>query len=98
MEAQSTETAQEKMETLSKFSRDWVTMTEAAAHLQVNKSTVREWIKKGRITAVRLGYKTVRVSSSSIAQMLSHPTEKEGRRTQRYIPRQRLCDGRQLTG
>ena len=76
MEAQSTDPAQEKMETLSKFSRDWVTMTEAAAYLQVNKATVREWIKKGRITAVRLGYKTVRVSSSSIRQMLSHPTER----------------------
>ena len=76
MEAQSTDPAQEKMETLSKFSRDWVTMTEAAAYLQVNKATVREWIKKGRITAVRLGYKTVRVSSSSIRQMLSHPPEK----------------------
>ncbi len=77
MEEQSTDPAQEKMETLSKFSRDWVTMTEAAAYLQVDKATVRAWIKKGRITAVRLGYKTVRVSSASIRQMLSDPQPPE---------------------
>ena len=47
MKEQLPDPAQEKMETLSKVSRDWVTMTEAAAYLQVNKATVREWIKKG---------------------------------------------------
>lgn len=77
MEAQSTDHAQEKMEPIRKLSRDWVTMTEAAAYLQVDKATVREWIKKGRITAVRLGYKTVRVSSASIRQMLSDPQPPE---------------------
>ena len=77
MKEQLPDPAQEKMEPIRKLSRDWVTMAEAAAYLHVNKGTVRAWIKKGRITAVRLGYKTVRVSSASIRQMLSDPQPPE---------------------
>jgi excisionase family DNA binding protein len=35
-----------------------LTITQAAEHLQVNKETIRRWIRSGELKATLLGYKS----------------------------------------
>ena len=49
---------------------DWVTPEHAAEYLGVSKQTVRAWCKAGKLRSAKLGHHTVRISTSSIEQML----------------------------
>jgi len=49
---------------------DWVTPGEAAAYLGVSKQTVRAWCAAGKLKSAKMGHHTVRISVSSIEQML----------------------------
>lgn len=50
---------------------DWVSPQEAADYLGVTKQTIRAWCKEGRLNYSKLGYRTLRISSSSIEKMMA---------------------------
>lgn len=52
------------------LSGDWVTPEEAAEYLGVSKQTVRAWCLAGKLRSAKLGHHTVRISVTSIEQML----------------------------
>jgi excisionase family DNA binding protein len=50
---------------------DWVTPQEAADYLGVAKNTVLAWCKAGRLVSSKLGYRTLRISATSIEKMMA---------------------------
>jgi excisionase family DNA binding protein len=44
----------------------WYTYKEVAEMLQVSTQTVRYWVKTGKLRVMRLGHRTVRISSDDI--------------------------------
>lgn len=60
-----------------RLSGDWVTPEEAAAYLGVSKQTVRAWCRAGKLRGAKLGHHTVRISTSSIEQMLERAKDNE---------------------
>ena len=49
---------------------DWVSPQEAAEYLGVTKQTVLAWCAAGKLVASKLGYRTIRISTSSIEKMM----------------------------
>jgi excisionase family DNA binding protein len=47
-----------------------LTVEQAAARLQVHPQTVRGWIRHGRIPAVRLGRRTIRIETRAIEALV----------------------------
>jgi len=45
------------------------TVKEVATELHVHEDTVRRWITEGKITVIRLGYRTVRISAEELARI-----------------------------
>jgi excisionase family DNA binding protein len=56
-----------------------LTVDQLAARLNLKASTVRNWVKAGRIPSVRLGYKTIRFSWLSVMTALQSPKLKGSR-------------------
>jgi len=48
----------------------WMTLGEVSEELKVHPSTVRLWVKEGRLAAVRAGGRKWRVRRSELARML----------------------------
>ena len=46
-----------------------LTVSEAAAELRVSKPTIRRWIDAGRLRAVRLGPRTVRIRRADLRRL-----------------------------
>ena len=46
-----------------------ITIRQAAEQLQVHPNTIKNWIKAGRIGAVKLSERTVRIEQSEIERM-----------------------------
>jgi excisionase family DNA binding protein len=53
--------------------RPYYSIAEAARVLNVSRSTVWRWIAAGRLKAIRLGPKTIRITPDDL-QRLMHPT------------------------
>lgn len=51
------------------------TPAQAAARLDVNQATIYLWIKRGIITAKRIGPKLLRIDGSEIARLLAAPAQ-----------------------
>lgn len=49
---------------------DWVSPQEAAEYLGVTKQTVLSWCSAGKLVSSKLGYRTIRISTSSIEKMM----------------------------
>jgi excisionase family DNA binding protein len=49
---------------------DWMTPDEAARYLSVSKQTVRALVKRGQLTASKIGYRTLRISTASLERMM----------------------------
>ncbi len=49
---------------------DWVSPQEAAEYLGVTKQTVLAWCAAGKLASSKLGYRTIRISTSSIEKMM----------------------------
>ena len=49
---------------------DWVSIAAAASYLGLSIAAVRSLIRKGKIDARKLGYRTVRISTISIEKMM----------------------------
>ena len=45
---------------------DWITLRETAERLQISEKSVRRWIADGRLKAVRVGPRMIRVDAASI--------------------------------
>ena len=39
----------------------WLTVKQAAALFQVNKRTILDWVKRGKLEGVKFGHRTVRI-------------------------------------
>lgn len=48
---------------------DWITLREAAERLQISEKSTRRWIADGRLKAVRIGPRMIRVDAASIAAL-----------------------------
>jgi len=48
---------------------DWITLREAAERLQISEKSTRRWIAEGRLQAVRIGPRMIRVDAASIAAL-----------------------------
>jgi excisionase family DNA binding protein len=48
-----------------------LTVAEVAEQLKLNPQTIRNWIDRGELSAVRLGSRRVRVRSSELERFLS---------------------------
>lgn len=46
-----------------------ITIKQAAEQLQVHPNTIKNWIKAGRIEAVKLSERTVRINQAEIERM-----------------------------
>jgi excisionase family DNA binding protein len=74
---------------MSTSESDYCTVAEAAALLRVSKPTIWRWIDSGRLPAVRVGGRTIRIRRSDI-DMLVEPARLVIRETEPspYIARQ----------
>jgi excisionase family DNA binding protein len=54
---------------------DLLRVSEVASELRVTSAAVYQWIRKGRLTSIRIGTKTVRVSREELRNFL----HREGR-------------------
>lgn len=52
------------------FERDFLTVVEVAELLRLNQQTVRNWIDGGRLQAVRVGERRVRVPRSALDELI----------------------------
>ncbi|MFZ1996495.1 MAG: helix-turn-helix domain-containing protein [Solirubrobacteraceae bacterium] len=50
---------------------EFLTVAEIAAQFKVNQQTVRNWIDRGELGAVRLGSRRVRVPASELARFIA---------------------------
>ena len=53
---------------------EWITLREAADYWSVTDRTIRNWIHAGRVRAVRVGPKLIRVDKKSIATLAPEVT------------------------
>jgi len=53
--------------------RDLVTVEEFAAHARVSGNTVRNWIKAGKVPAIRPTRRTLRISMKDAIRRLQNP-------------------------
>jgi excisionase family DNA binding protein len=53
------------------MSIELLTVSEAATALGVAPSTVRAWVKQSRLKAIRLGYRTLRVSRDELERLVA---------------------------
>lgn len=44
----------------------WISLQEAATRLHISEKTVRRWITTGKITAIRVGPRLIRVDAASL--------------------------------
>lgn len=51
-----------------------LTVQEVANHLRVNKQTVRNWIDDGKLAAIRVGSRRVRIRRGDLDALLGKPT------------------------
>ena len=65
-------------------SRDNYRVSEAAALLKVSPSTVRRWIKTGKLLAQRVGPKTIRINQEDLGSVLQPATPQTGDGDGRY--------------
>jgi excisionase family DNA binding protein len=50
--------------------QDYCTVSEAAAFLSVNPSTIWRWIKTGKLPAYRVGHKNIRIKKQDLAAVI----------------------------
>ena len=50
--------------------RDWLTVKEAAALLDVSHTTIHNWIRRGLIQANRIGPRIIRIRPESVHEIL----------------------------
>ena len=50
--------------------QDYYTVSEAAAFLSVNPSTIWRWIKTGKLPAYRVGHKNIRIKKQDLAAVI----------------------------
>lgn len=48
---------------------DWITLREASERLKISEKSVRRWIADGRLKAVRIGPRMIRVDAASIVAL-----------------------------
>jgi excisionase family DNA binding protein len=53
-----------------------ITVNEAAEEFRVHPSTIREWIKTGKVTAYRLGHNTIRLDLALLRQEILSPARR----------------------
>ena len=58
---------------ITEAGNDLLTLAEAGEILSIKPRTVKQWIADGRIEAVRLTHKTVRVRRSAVDEMIQRP-------------------------
>lgn len=58
-----------------------LTPEQVAERVQVNKATVLRWIKAGRLPAVKLGHKTIRIEEADLERFLKGGKGKSGARS-----------------
>lgn len=51
--------------------RDWMTVQEVAADLQLSAQTVRDWIKSGRLRAEKISDRTIRIPKTELERLKS---------------------------
>lgn len=49
---------------------DWVSPQEVAEYLGITKQTVLSWCHDGKVEWKRLGYRTIRIKTTSIEKMM----------------------------
>ncbi|WP_168627354.1 helix-turn-helix domain-containing protein [Cryobacterium sp. BB307] len=48
---------------------EWLTLRDTAERLSISEKSVRRWIADGRLKAVRIGPRMIRVDAASIAAL-----------------------------
>lgn len=48
---------------------EWLTLRDTAERLQISEKSARRWIADGRLKAVRIGPRMIRVDAASIAAL-----------------------------
>ncbi len=48
---------------------EWLTLRDTAERLQISEKSVRRWIAEGRLKAVRIGPRMIRVDAASVAAL-----------------------------
>jgi excisionase family DNA binding protein len=61
------------MSALAEQSDPWPTLAEIASELRVNPATVRLWISRGKLSAMRAGQRKLLVRRSELDRMLDEP-------------------------
>ena len=56
------------------MTQQFFTVKRTAQRLDVGEPTIRRWIAEGKLTAVRVGTRAIRVQAESVAQLLSPRT------------------------
>ena len=56
-------------------SNDWLTIGEAVRHLRVGRTTLHRWLKQGRLTAYRVGPKSVRLRRADLERLVRPITD-----------------------
>jgi excisionase family DNA binding protein len=57
---------------------DFLTVAEVAERLKLNPQTVRNWIDRGELAAVRLGSRRVRVLESELERFIAESSPAQG--------------------
>lgn len=55
---------------------EWLTIAEAAKLLRVDRSTIRRWIKNGRLPAERFGERAIRISRGGLTPNTASSTHR----------------------
>ena len=53
------------------MTQQFFTVERTALRLDVGEPTIRRWIAEGKLAAVRVGTRAIRVQADSVAQLLS---------------------------
>jgi excisionase family DNA binding protein len=56
------------------MTRDTMTVQEAAEALAMTPATVRAWIRQGRLPAVRVGPRELRIPRTAVVEFIGRPT------------------------
>ena len=56
------------------MTKQFFTVKRTAQRLDIAEPTVRRWIAEGKLAAVRVGTRAIRVQADSVAQLLSPRT------------------------
>lgn len=51
--------------------RDWMTVKEFADDVQLSAQTVRDWIKTGKLKAVKISDRTIRIPKTELERLKS---------------------------